>query len=245
MVSEVEEIVKNIQPASYPVRIKFEKTGLLQYISHLDLNRTLSRAMIRAKIPVWYTEGFNPHPKLVFATPLSVGAESVCEYCDIKTTEPPDCAWIESALSKTLPDGLKITEVYTQGDAPLAKFSAIAWSEYEISITTEGADAALAAKCADILSSSPLNITKRSKSGEREIDLAAMIGRCDIKFDEKSATICIRLLLPADSANFTNPELIIRALTEHAGILSGDVTREHYSILRTQLYFDDGITVFR
>ena len=52
------------------IRIKFKKTGRLKYISHLDLCRTMQPAMIRAKIPLWYTEGFNPHPKMVFAQPL-------------------------------------------------------------------------------------------------------------------------------------------------------------------------------
>ena len=66
------------------VRLKFCKVGTLQYISHLDLQRTFNRILVRACIPVWYTQGFNPHIKLVFSTPLSVGSESVCEYLDIK-----------------------------------------------------------------------------------------------------------------------------------------------------------------
>ena len=66
------------------VRLKFCKVGTLQYISHLDLQRTFNRIIVRACIPVWYTQGFNPHIKLVFSTPLSVGSESICEYLDIK-----------------------------------------------------------------------------------------------------------------------------------------------------------------
>ena len=58
------------------MRIKFRKIGRLKYISHLDLQRTFSTGLIRAGIPVWYSKGFNPHPKLVFALTVSVGAES-------------------------------------------------------------------------------------------------------------------------------------------------------------------------
>ena len=65
------------------LRIKFTKTGALQYISHLDLHRTFSRLLVRLGVPIWYSEGFTPHPRLVFATPLSVGAESLCEYVDV------------------------------------------------------------------------------------------------------------------------------------------------------------------
>ena len=66
------------------IRIKFLKTGSLQYISHLDLHRLINRALVRAGIPIWYTKGFNPHAKMVFALPLPVGVESVCEYLDVK-----------------------------------------------------------------------------------------------------------------------------------------------------------------
>ena len=64
------------------VRIKFCKIGNLQFISHLDLQRTFHRVLVRANIPMWYTKGFNPHAKLVFGVPLSVGTESMCEMAD-------------------------------------------------------------------------------------------------------------------------------------------------------------------
>ena len=258
MVPEIKKDIKSTQPPAravsqpanplptrtYPLRVKFEKTGQLQYISHLDLNRTLSRGIVRAGVPVWYTEGFNPHPKLIFAAPLSVGIESVCEFCDIKTTEPPDCEKIKSALLATMPEGLRIVDVYTQGDQPLAKFSTIAFSEYRIKIYTIGADEGLAAACDKILRS-PLKIIKRSKRGEGEIDLSSLIARLEVRFDRLSGEICIETLLPADSANYTNPELLVGALSEHVGILHGSVTEEYYSILRTQLYLHDKITPFK
>lgn len=76
-------------PAPITVRFRFSKTGSLQYISHLDLQRTFGRVVLRAGIPVWYTKGFNPHPKLVFALPLPVGTESVTEYLDLRV-DPED-----------------------------------------------------------------------------------------------------------------------------------------------------------
>ena len=66
------------------VRIVFSKTGRAKYVSHLDLVRAMTRAVRRADIPLWYTEGFNPRPKLVFASPLSVGCGSACEIMDIR-----------------------------------------------------------------------------------------------------------------------------------------------------------------
>ena len=69
------------------VRIKFLKEGGLQYISHLDLVRTMHKIIVRSKLPLWYTEGFNPKPKMVFAAPLSIGTESKTEYMDLRLTE--------------------------------------------------------------------------------------------------------------------------------------------------------------
>ena len=73
----------------YNLRVRFHKTGRAQYISHLDLGRTMRTAINRAEIPVKYSEGFNPHPKMSFALTLSVGTESVCEFMELKLTEPP------------------------------------------------------------------------------------------------------------------------------------------------------------
>ena len=68
------------------VRLRFSKTGRLKYISHLDINRAMSRALKRAGIPLWYTEGFNPHPYMSFSLPLSLGVESLCESVDLRIT---------------------------------------------------------------------------------------------------------------------------------------------------------------
>ena len=65
-------------------RVKFRKVGNLQYISHLDLQRTFNRVLVRAGLPLWYTKGFNPHIKMVFGLPLPVGCESECEFLDVR-----------------------------------------------------------------------------------------------------------------------------------------------------------------
>ena len=96
------------------IRIKFTKTGALQYISHLDLHRTFSRLLVRCGVSIWYSEGFTPHPRLVFATPLSVGAESLCEYVDVfvnGTPETLDLDVLRWQLSKCDVAGLEIKEV--------------------------------------------------------------------------------------------------------------------------------------
>ena len=69
------------------VRIRFEKTGALQYISHLDLQRAIARMLIRSELPLGYSEGFNPHPRLNIALPLSIYQEGEREWFDFRITE--------------------------------------------------------------------------------------------------------------------------------------------------------------
>ena len=94
------------------VRLRFSKTGRLKYISHLDINRAMSRALKRAGIPLWYTEGFNPHPYMSFSLPLSLGVESLCESVDLRITGEITNKEIKDRLNSVLPEDLKIVDVY-------------------------------------------------------------------------------------------------------------------------------------
>ena len=84
------------------IRLGFYKKGALQYISHLDLQRTFQRILSRAELPLWYTQGFNPHPKLVFGLPLPIGCESVCEMADIKLVRDMPAEDILARLHKSI-----------------------------------------------------------------------------------------------------------------------------------------------
>ena len=109
------------------LRLRFCKLGNLQYISHLDLQRTFSRVLVRAGLPLWYTKGFNPHIKMVFGLPLPVGSESVCELLDIRIERDMQESEVLARLNAELTDELAVTAVY-----PAArKFADIAFAEYE------------------------------------------------------------------------------------------------------------------
>ncbi len=231
MVQE-QKIVKT--PERIPLRIKFAKRGNLQYISHLDLVRNFTRYIIRSKLPVWYTEGFHPIPKLTFATSLSVGAESECEFLDVKLLELIEPSVIKRMLSDVMPNGLEILDAYF----PNTKFTDIATSSYKIKINTENASSELCDSIRKYVSEGPILIVKKTKGGEREIDIKERIFAFDVSFEEGDITISCTL--SADNANFLNPELLISALKARFGILSGDMSKEHYSILRTNLLTGEG-----
>ena len=222
-------------PTPKIVRLKFCKFGTLQYISHLDLQRTFNRILVRACIPVWYTQGFNPHIKLVFSTPLSVGSESVCEYLDIRLSRDMPLDVLKEKLNAEMTDEFYITEVYE----PTTDFSSIAYASYDINIYTIGASEAMASEIESVLSTSPLTMIKKGKAGEREIDIIPLIKEVKAEYKAESSDIYLNVLLSASSTQYLNPEMLITALKDKMGILSGSLTEEYYSIMRTSQKKED------
>ena len=104
------------------LRMRFDKTGRAVYISHLDLMHTLQRVFLRAGYRLKYSEGFNPHPVVSIAVPLSVGCASVCEIMDFSLLdEEVDFPKLREDLNRSMPEGITVTEIYV----PERKASAI------------------------------------------------------------------------------------------------------------------------
>jgi radical SAM-linked protein len=89
----------------------FSKTGLMRYISHLDLMRLLMRAARRAGLPLYFTQGFSPHPKLILKRALKLGLESEAEEGQIILTHKIDPRAFQDGLNEQLPEGIEIKEV--------------------------------------------------------------------------------------------------------------------------------------
>ncbi len=102
------------------VRLVFSKTDRCKYISHLDINRCMSRALARAKIPLWFTEGFNPHPYMSFSLPLSLGVESLCESVDLRITDDISNDEIKNRMNEMLPTGIRIVNALERINAILS-----------------------------------------------------------------------------------------------------------------------------
>lgn len=225
-----------VQPMQ--IRAKFYKVGSLQYISHLDLVRTMTRNLVRSGVPAWYSQGFNPRLKLTFSLPLSIGTQSECEFFDIRLTEEMALEEVKARINDTLTDEMKITEVYQSE----RKFSDIAWSLYEISMTSNGISDTTAKKLTDLYTS-PLVVTKRSKSGDKDVDISPHIDLRGVSQNEDRITV--NALLSADSANYLNPEYLVKAAQSKLGITFDDPFSEYYTIMRKEVYLADKVTVFR
>lgn len=187
------------------VRLRFSKTGRLKYISHLDINRAMSRAFKRAEIPLWYTEGFNPHPYMSFSLPLSLGVESLCESVDIRLIDSIDNADIKSRMNAVLPADLKIVDVYDN----FRDNSEIVYSDYVYKFQFADNEEALG-KISDLLSGEEITALKKGKQGRRKVlketNIKPFIDRYNISIRDDIIILNIRLL--AGGEKNLNPSLL-------------------------------------
>lgn len=191
------------------VRLRFSKTGRCKYISHLDINRCMSRALIRAKIPLWYTEGFNPHPYMSFSLPLSLGVESYAESMDIRITGEISNDEIKNRINEMLPQEIRILEVYDD----FRPDKDIAYSDYVFKIQFSDNNTAFS-RINDVLNSDDIPAEKKSKKGKRKIvkqtNLKPLINRFNssVRDDE----IVINFRLNAGIEKNLNPALLFDTL---------------------------------
>ena len=228
----------HVKPSYYNIRIKFSKVGDLQYISHLDLVRTMQKALKRAKIPLWHTEGFNPKPKMVFGPPLSIGVESECEFLDVRTLNTPDFEDIKEKLNQNLPKSLAVAEVYE----PKKSLLEIEWLSYTITVKTQASSDELQKKLSDFFGMKQINVLKKTKKGDQTVDIRPLIK--SVSLDGVEGGVKIDCLLSSSSQSFLNPEHIIKAIKAGTDVFSGDLINESYTVLRHRAYCAD-MTEFR
>ena len=220
------------------IRARFSKHEPMLYISHLDLAKCVSKAIVKSGIPVWYTEGFNPIPHLVFSPPLSVGCGGDVEVLDFKVITDVSDEELFEKLSAAMPNGITLREVYTQN----IKLKTIAWGENEIEFHHHNIkEEDISRVCDEIATTfdSPVVLMKRSKSGEKEVDISPLVKRVSARVD--GDTLYVTAVTSASGENYLNPEYVAKAL-ENKFAISNDKTY-HY-IMRRRLLLADGVTDF-
>lgn len=187
------------------VRLRFSKTDRCKYISHLDINRCMARALSRAKIPLWYTEGFNPHPYMSFSLPLSLGVESFCESVDLRIIGDITNKEIKDNLNEMLPEGIRIVDVYDD----FRDCSEIAFSDYVYTIEFKDNNTAFE-KISGVLESPEILALKKGKVGKRrvlkETDIKQFIDKYNLSIRDDSIILNIRLA--AGPSKNLNPTLL-------------------------------------
>lgn len=214
-----------------PVRIWFTKDNECKYISHLDLNRVVMRALHKSKLNIWHTEGFNPHPFVTFALPLSLGFKGVKETMDIRLLDDDyNKEEVISALNNCLPSGIRVYDV----TEPVMKAGKIEQGLFEIKIidNTVSTDT-LYDNFNSLLNMNEILVMKKTKKkGLKEIDIKPHILKSDLTKEDD----CVKLeiLLPAGSTTNINPTLFVNAYNEK---YNADV---FYQITRLDIFNKNG-----
>ena len=178
------------------IRVCFTKLGNLKYISHLDLQRAIHRMLVRSGLPISYSEGFNPHPRLNIALPLSIYQEGERELCDFRLTEDVDVLTVKSKLQSAAFPGLDIVSVEI-ADRKLTTKRAVWRLELETDITEEEFKTAL---------NGEMKVVKRSKTGEKTVDISPMTKF--VTFGEENGINVLRVELNAAGNDYLNPSYV-------------------------------------
>lgn len=216
------------------VRIFFEKKGRAIYISHLDLMRTMQRALKRSGLPVWFTEGFNPRLYLNFPLALSLGITGEREPMDIAVVEEISLDDIADRLNAVCPQGIRIVgaaySIHPNKDIGSAEY------ESQLSGDTEELKKALESYLAQDF----IKVMKHSKKkGMVEVDIRPHINMLSVSDCDKG--IIIRYRLPAGIGLNLNSAVLTDSFAEYC--VNNDISEEHIYTKRTNIFCVDG-TVF-
>lgn len=204
------------------VRIWFKKDFECRYISHLDLNRCMLRALHKSRIPIWHTEGFNPHPFATFPLPLSLGFRGINECMDVKL-EDDNYSFEEiiSKMNECLPRGIRVFDV----TEVVMKAGKIAYAGFTLKISEDKTSTSkLAAQINELLSEESIMIEKKSKKGLKTVDIKPAIKSAEVK--ELFDAVLLDIVLSAGSTDNVNPNLFVNALSSKFGVeYDVDITR--------------------
>ena len=213
--------------------IRFQKTGVICYTSHLDIMKVFKRSFKRAGIKLAYSQGFNPHPLLSVALPMSVGISSDCEILDFKMdNEPSDLELAAQSVTRALPEGLMIHEIYH----PEVKVTAIKWLQIEGILDYDtGVSDDLISNLNDVFQQDSIEVLKKTKKGEQMFDCKPHLRNLMIQpFDDQK----VKMTGMISAQNPTvNPNLLIKAIPEE---WKPDFSRFH----RIEV-FDEEMNIFR
>ena len=202
--------------------VKFGKLGRLRFISHLDLQRFMHMALRRSGLPVAYSQGFNPHPLMSFASALAMGVSSECEMMEIRMAEEITAEGGLSAMRAALPPEMPVYAARLVEDNHPALMATLQYAEYDIRLI--GGERVLD-EIDRYMAEAEVIALRKTKSGEKPADIRAMTRELSRTEDG------MRAVLQLTETSTLKPDLLVRTLAQRAGVETPE-TRCH----RTALY---------
>ena len=225
--------------------ICFKKTGVICYTSHLDIMKVFKRSFKRAGIRLSYSQGFNPHPKMGFAQPLSLGYEGLDEYIEFETAEGQDIAGSEilNRLRAIMPEGLELLSIEEARHPKTLAANTVA-ADYVIEIPypeREAADRLSDAKRLwhDYMDQKEIMVLKKQKKKKEPVLVDIRPKIREILFYPSDEEMRVEATLDSGSESNLSPELVITTILERFGL---DTPRSDISVTRTKIHFKEYLT---
>ncbi|MCM1084482.1 MAG: TIGR03936 family radical SAM-associated protein [Clostridium sp.] len=242
------------------LRIKYEKTGVLRFIGHLDVMRYFQKAIRRAGLDVAYSKGFSPHQIISFAAPMPLGMTSSGEYFDGEFESVTSSVDMINRLNDVMAEGIRVLDITRLPDDAKPSMAVVSASDYFVYKNDESENDyidRLTASIDDLMSKEKINVLKKTKTKEELADIKPYIyeltafeyhmpdeffnGGFEFPADNKQGGMGkekkgIYMLLASGSKMNVKPDLVIGALAEHAGI---KYTPYDYRIHRIETYMGD------
>ncbi|BCZ44711.1 radical SAM protein [Clostridium gelidum] len=215
---------------------KFTKEENIKFISHLDVLKTIQKNIRRSGLPVEFSQGFNPHMNTSIAQPLSVGVYSSGEYMDMILTTETDEQEIVDKLNATAPSGIKYISAlaipYTVGEKKVPQAMAlIDAARYTIKIKYSDVSA-LEGEMTNLMENETWNTIKKSKKGEREVDLKTLIK--EFSFWIKDEFLVLNVLISTGSREHLSADLLVSYIQEKT---TNALLDAFVNIKREEMYF--------
>jgi radical SAM-linked protein len=165
------------EPVVQRLRLRYAKRGRLRFASHRDFQRSFERALRRADVPMAYSAGFTPHPRISYANAAPTGAASEAEYLEIAVTARCDTQRLRAVLDEALPPGLDVVEVVEARTSGFAeRLEASVWRIELPGVAPDAARAALAA----FLAAPEVQVERLTKNGMRTFDARGAVMRAEV-----------------------------------------------------------------
>jgi radical SAM-linked protein len=208
---------RDVAPAVQKLRVRYAKRGRLRFTSHRDIQRALERALRRAHVPMAYSAGFTPHPKISYAGAAAMGAASEAEYLEISVTDRLEPAKVSVALDAALPTGLDVVDVVEAGPGPLAdRLEASEWQIELAEVTAAQAEAAVDA----LLAERHVEVERMMKAGPRRFDARGPVVRLAAGAGQTASgdPCAILRLVVRHATPAVRPDDVLTALRQVAGL---------------------------
>ncbi|HOB05203.1 MAG TPA: TIGR03936 family radical SAM-associated protein [Propionibacteriaceae bacterium] len=203
-------------PPVQRLRVRYAKRGRARFTSHRDFCRAFERALRRAQIPMAYSSGFNPHPRISYANASPTGASTEAEYLEIGLAEVCQPERVREALDAALPPGLDVIEVVAAGSPGAASLTdLLEASRWHVDLVTTPAGV-LAEAVATFLASPEVSVARMTKTGLRTFDARAAVRSLEVVGEHELEMVTVH------GTPLVRPDDIVSALREVDSRLASD-----------------------